>query len=212
MEVGCFESRLSRTELMLGPARSQDGRLVLLSGVNSAEPADRKSRWGDSSGEWMKKLYEYLCLGELFLVKVAFFSLVLLVFIAAFTRYIGYPINWSVDMAQCLFAWCTFIAADIALRNNKLMKVDFFVAKLPERYRNKIELLNLIIILAFLLALIGYGSYLSYTTRFRTFQGIPGFSYTWVTLSVPVGSLLMSITTALNIRAILREIRAVSAA
>ena len=160
----------------------------------------------------MKKIYEYLCLGELFLVKVAFVALVLLVFIAAFTRYIGYPINWSVDMAQCLFAWCTFIAADIAMRNNKLMKVDFFVAKLPDRYRNKIELLNLIIILVFLLALIGYGSYLSYTTRFRTFQGIPGFSYTWVTLSVPVGSLLMSITTALNIRAILREIRTASAA
>ena len=160
----------------------------------------------------MKKFYEYICLGELFLVKVAFVSLVLLVFIAAFTRYIGYPINWSVDMAQCLFAWCTFLAADIAMRNNKLMKVDFFVAKLPERYRSGIELMNLLIILLFLVALVGYGSWLSYTTRFRTFQGIPGFSYTWVTLSVPVGSLLMAITTVLNIRAILSEIRAVHAA
>jgi len=160
----------------------------------------------------MKKLYGYVCLGELFVVKVAFVFLVLLVFIAAFTRYIGYPINWSVDMAQCLFAWCTFLAADIAMRNNKLMKVDFFVNKLPERYRNKIELLNLTIIFVFLIALIGYGSYLSYTTRFRTFQGIPGFSYTWVTLSVPLGSLLMSITTALKIRAVLDEIRTVTAA
>jgi len=154
----------------------------------------------------MKKLYEAICLGELLLVKVAFVSLVLLVFIAAFTRYIGYPINWSVDMAQCLFAWCTFLAADIAMRDNKLMRVDFFVAKLPERYRSRIELLNLTIILIFLLALIGYGFWLSYTTRFRTFQGIPGFSYTWVTLSVPVGGLLMAITTALNIRGILSEI------
>lgn len=149
----------------------------------------------------MKKLYSYICLGELFFVKLAFVSLVLLVFIAAFTRYIGYPINWSVDMAQCLFAWCTFLAADIAMRSNKLMRVDFFVNKLPERYSRTIELLNLIIILVFLMALIGYGSWLSYTTRFRTFQGIPGFSYTWVTLSVPVGGLLMSITTALNIKA-----------
>ena len=158
----------------------------------------------------MKKLYEVICLGELFLVKVAFVTLVLLVFIAAFTRYIGYPINWSVDMAQCLFAWCTFLAADIAMRNNKLMKVDFFVAKLSERSRNIIELINLVIILVFLLALIGYGSHLSYTTRFRTFQGIPGFSYTWVTLSVPVGGFLMSITTVLNIRTILRQIKTVS--
>jgi len=146
-------------------------------------------------------------MGELLFVKVAFVSLVLLVFIAAFTRYIGYPINWSVDMAQCLFAWCTFLAADIAMRNNKLMRVDFFVKKLPEQFRSKIELLNLIIIFVFLIALIGYGFYLSYTTRFRTFQGIPGFSYTWVTLSVPLGSLLMSITTVQKIKAALDEIR-----
>ena len=155
----------------------------------------------------MKKLYGYICLGELLFVKVAFVSLVLLVFIAAFTRYIGYPINWSVDMAQCLFAWCTFLAADIAMRNEKLMKVDFFVRKLPERLQVKVELLNLLIILVFLAALVGYGIWLSYTTRFRTFQGIPGFSYTWVTLSVPVGSLLMSITTVLNIRGVRNKIR-----
>ena len=160
----------------------------------------------------MKKIYNHIGVGELLVVKMAFVSLVLLVFIAAFTRYIGYPINWSVDMAQCLFAWCTFLAADIAMRNNKLMKVDFFVNKLPENYKTKIELLNMIIILVFLMALIAYGSWLSYTTRFRTFQGIPGFSYTWVTLSVPIGSLLMSITTVLNIRVIINEIRAVKAA
>ena len=179
--------------------------------INSTETAGAKSQRVGGCGGLMKKLYDYVCRGELLFVKVAFVSMVLLVFIAAFTRYIGYPINWSVDMAQCLFAWCTFLAADIAMRSNKLMSVDFFVKRLPEHYRNKVELLNLIIILAFLMALIGYGSWLSYTTRFRTFQGIPGFSYTWVTLSVPLGSLLMSITTALNIRTTLNEISTVNA-
>lgn len=51
-----------------------------------------------------------------------------------------------------------------------------------------------------LVALIGFGVWLSYTTRFRSFQGIPWFSYTRVTLSVPVGGLLMLITTTLKIR------------
>jgi TRAP-type C4-dicarboxylate transport system permease small subunit len=92
------------------------------------------------------------------------------------------------------------------------MRVDFFVNKLPEHLRTKVELLNLIIILAFLMALIGFGCWLSYTTRFRTFQGIPGFSYTWVTLSVPVGGLLMSITTVLNIKTILNQNQAGSPA
>ena len=153
----------------------------------------------------MKILYEYICKFEAIFVKVLFVFLVALVFIAAFTRYIGYPINWSVDMAQCLFAWCTFLAADIAMRKDKLMKVDFVVAKLSEKYRDIIEYINLFVILIFLLALIGFGIWLSYTTRFRSFQGIPGFSYTWVTLSVPVGSSLMVITTILKIREKIRS-------
>jgi TRAP-type C4-dicarboxylate transport system permease small subunit len=201
-----------RIELRLDPGGRQDSRVGLPSGVDSSEPAGGKSRPVGGCGGLMKKLYDYVCIGELLFVKVAFVFLVLLVFVAAFTRYIGYPINWSVDMAQCLFAWCTFLAADIAMRNNKLMRVDFFVNKLPEHHRGKVELANLIIILAFLLALIGYGCWLSYTTRFRTFQGIPGFSYTWVTLSVPIGALFMSITTALNIRAIFNKNRAVNPA
>ena len=152
----------------------------------------------------MKKVYALICTCETIVVKVFFVFLVGLVFIAAFTRYIGYPINWSVDMAQCLFAWCTFLAADIAMRNDKLMKVEFFIQKLSEKNRNVIEIINLLVILIFLAALIGFGVWLSYTTRFRAFQGIPGFSYTWVTLSVPVSGSLMLITTALKIREILK--------
>jgi TRAP-type C4-dicarboxylate transport system permease small subunit len=148
----------------------------------------------------MKKLYEVICKCETFIIKVFLIFMVGLVFIAASTRYVGYPINWSVDMAVCLFAWCTFLGGDVAMRNNKLMNVDFLIRKLPEKSRNLIEILNLFIILIFLAALIGYGIWLSYTTRFRTFQGIPGFSYTWVTLSVPVAGILMVITTILKIR------------
>jgi TRAP-type C4-dicarboxylate transport system permease small subunit len=106
-------------------------------------------------------------------------------------------------MAVCLFAWCTFLGGDVAMRNNKLMNVEFLVGKLPVKYRNSIELINLFVILIFLLAFIGYGIKLSYTTRFRQFQGIPGFSYTWVTISVPIAGTLMVITTINKIRAIL---------
>ena len=148
----------------------------------------------------MKKLYEYICNGEIFLIKVFLVFFVALVFLAAATRYIGYPINWSVDIAVCLFAWCTFLGGDVAMRKNKLMNLDFFISKLPEKNKNVIELINFFIILIFLAAFIGYGAKLSYTTRFRAFQGIPWFSYTWVTISVPIGSMLMVITTILKIR------------
>ena len=155
----------------------------------------------------MKKLYEYICKCEIFTIKVFLVFFVGLIFIAASSRYMGYPINWSVDIAVCLFAWCTFLGADVAMRNNKLMNVDFFINKLPGKNKKFIVIINLFIILIFLATLIGFGVWLSYTTRFRSFQGIPGFSYTWVTLSVPVGGLLMMITTMLKIRDQLVSIR-----
>jgi TRAP-type C4-dicarboxylate transport system permease small subunit len=62
------------------------------------------------------------------------------------------------------------------------------------------------IVVIFLVGMIGYGLWLSYTTRLRTFQGIPGFSYTWVTLSVPVGCGLMLITAILKIKTFLRAL------
>lgn len=153
----------------------------------------------------MKKAYEYLCKFEGFIVKALLVFMVGLVFLAAATRYAGYPINWSVDVAVCLFAWCTFLGGDVAMRNKKLMKVDFLIGKLSAKNKKRIEILNLVIILVFLAAMIGFGLWLSYTTRFRSFQGIPGFSYTWVTLSVPVGSILMMITAALQIREMMED-------
>lgn len=153
----------------------------------------------------MKNAYEYLCKCEGFIVKASLVFMVGLVFLAAATRYAGYPINWSVDVAVCLFAWCTFLGGDVAMRNKKLMKVDFLIGKLSAKNKKRMEILNLLIILVFLAAMIGFGLWLSYTTRFRSFQGIPGFSYTWVTLSVPVGSILMMITAALQIREMLED-------
>ena len=46
---------------------------------------------------------------------------------------------------------------------------------------------------------------MAYLTRFRSFQGIPGFSYTWVTLSVALGSLLMLLTALGKLRELLRR-------
>jgi len=62
---------------------------------------------------------------------------------------------------------------------------------------------NYLIILAFLVALIYFGIKLSFITRARSFQGIPGFSYTWVTLSIPVGATLQIVTVVIKLRELL---------
>jgi hypothetical protein len=48
------------------------------------------------------------------------------------------------------------------------------------------------------------GVYLSWISRARSFQGIPEISYSWVTLSLPVGAVLLLISTALKVRGEMR--------
>jgi len=152
----------------------------------------------------MKTFYGYLCKMESFIAQTTLWAMVALIFAAGIARLLLYPINWAIDMSTCLFAWSCFLSADIAWREDKLMNVDILIRKFPENARLHLKLLNYTILFGFLLYLIVCGIWLSYTTRARTFQGIPGFSYTWVTLSVPVGALCLLLTTILKF---VRDIR-----
>lgn len=148
----------------------------------------------------LKRTYAFVCQVEAIIAKTTLFLMVMLVCIAGIMRSIGYPLNWAVDMATFLFGWSCFLSADIAWRENKLITVDIFIKGLSKKTKWYLRMINYVLIAVFLVYLIVFGIWLSYTTRARTFQGIPGFSYTWVTLSLPVGALLMLITTVLKVK------------
>lgn len=141
------------------------------------------------------RFYELVGRAEKLIVGFLLVIIVCTIFAAGFGRSLGYPIRWAMDFSTFLFAWAVFFGADVAMREDRHMNVEILVSKLPKRVQSYLILLNYVIIIIFLIFLIVYGIKLSYITRFRAFQGIPGFSYTWVTLSVPVGciSLLMTI-------------------
>lgn len=153
---------------------------------------------------WLKALYERLCAAEAFLAITFLVLMVILIFLGGVLRMAGTPINWSGDAATAFFAWACFLAADIAWRRNSLMAIEVLTAKLPERAQAALRLINYAIIVAFLVYLIVMGVYLSWISRVRSFQGIPEVSYSWVTMSLPLGALLLLITTALKVRAELK--------
>ena len=148
----------------------------------------------------MIKCYEFICEKEMQIAKYALGVLSLLVFVAAVARSLHYPMNWAMDAATFLFAWTVFLGADAAMRLDRLFCIEVLTSKLSWKAQLYLKMINYTIIAIFLLGMIGYGLPLSYTTRFRGFQGIPGFSYTWVTLSVPIGCALMLITAILKIK------------
>ena len=154
----------------------------------------------------MIKFYEFICKQEMQIAKYALGSLSLLVFVAAVARTLHYPLNWAMDAATFLFAWTVFLVADAAMRLDRLFCIEVVTSRLSPKAQLYLKIINYLIIAVFLAGMIGYGLPLSYMTRFRAFQGIPGFSYSWVTLSVPIGCALMLVTAILKIRTFWRLI------
>ncbi|MGQ0545042.1 MAG: TRAP transporter small permease [Betaproteobacteria bacterium] len=149
----------------------------------------------------MKRLYERVIAAEAVIAAVFLLAMVLLIFAAGVTRLFGYPINWAVDVATCLFAWAVFFCADIAWRRGNLMSIEVVTSRLPPRLQAACRLLNYLIISAFLLYAIVMGLWLSWISRERSFQGMPEVSYSWVTMAMPEGAALLLATTALKARA-----------
>jgi TRAP-type C4-dicarboxylate transport system permease small subunit len=153
----------------------------------------------------MQKLYERVCAAEAWVAAALLILMVALIFLGGVMRMLGQPINWSSDAATCFFAWACFLCADIAWRNDALMSIDIVTERLPRNLQKRVIYCNYAIITGFLLYVLVGGLWLSWISRARSFQGIPEISYSWITLSMPVGAALLLVTAALKIRAELRS-------
>jgi TRAP-type C4-dicarboxylate transport system permease small subunit len=152
----------------------------------------------------VKWLYERVIAAEGLLAAALLVLMVALIFLGGVSRVLGYPLNWSTDFATAFFAWAAFLCADIAWRRNSLMSIEVLTRRLPPRLQAACRLVNYLVITLFLLYAIGMGVWLSWISRERSFQGIPEVSYSWVTMSMPVGACLLLITTLLKVKSELR--------
>lgn len=143
----------------------------------------------------MRKIYDMIGKFEALAAGILLILMVLLIFSGGLARLAAHPLNWTIDFATCFFAWACFICADIAWRRNALMSIDLLTERLPASGQRMLTYLNYVILVAFLLFVVVYGVQLAWTSRARSFQGIPWISYSWVTASLPFGALLLTLTT-----------------
>ena len=132
------------------------------------------------------------------IAMVALLATTLLIFLSSIMRTIGRPLNWSLEISMFIFAWCVFLSADVAFRENRMMNLDLFTNMLPRKVRLCLSLFCHLLILFFLWVVVIYGFDLTWRTRLRMFHGID-FSYAWVTLSLPAAAVFMSVTAAVKI-------------
>lgn len=153
----------------------------------------------------MRALYGWLLKLEAVLAGTFLLLMVAVIFLGGLARMLGQPLNWTIDLATCSFAWGCFLCADIAWRRDALMSIDLLEARLPHAVGRLVFYANHVMICLFLVYVVYAGAWLAWVSRARSFQGIPAVSYSWVTASIIVGGILLLITTLLKITHALRR-------
>ena len=121
-----------------------------------------------------------------------------MVFISAIARGLKHPLNWAQDMALLLFAWVVFLGADCALRRADFVRVDMVIRYFPHRLQKFLYYFFYIVSIGFLGILVRFGIPLCIENSKRLFQTL-GISYSWATVSAPVGAVLLTITIILRL-------------
>lgn len=147
----------------------------------------------------MRTLHRRLGKVEAVIAGTFLLAMVGLIFFGGLARLAAIPQNWTIDVATCLFAWACFLCADIAWRRDGLMSIELLTERLPPSVQRLLLHVNYALISGFLVYVIYAGIWLSWVSRARSFQGIPSISYSWVTMSLPVGAMLLLLTTAIKI-------------
>ena len=152
----------------------------------------------------MKKLIQFGIWLEETSSQILLGFVVVLVFIAALTRYLGTPINWSVDIAQGIFVWVIYLGANQAWRKNRHLGIDMLFNRFHPSVQRILVVFIYGIILVFLALIIVNGIYIAIVNAGRIMNNIP-VSYSFVTIAVPVGSFLMLLTTLEKLLALFRR-------
>ena len=127
-----------------------------------------------------------------------------LIFVSAIMRYIGKPINWANDIALLLFSWLVFFGADLIMREKNLVDVDLVLQRFSLKARKFIRIASQLIIIIFLASLVRYGFPLAIESYSRKFSNM-NLSYSWATISVPIGSIMLIVTSIINLRKMLHS-------
>ena len=146
----------------------------------------------------LKAIYRVFCKIEETIVAVFVAVITFLIFISALARGIGHPINWAPDTSLLLLSWVVFLGADTALRRADFIRVDMLLLRFPPKLQKFLYYLYYAGIIAFLLLIIRFGIPLSLENTKRNFQGME-ISYSWATISAPVGAALMILTIILKL-------------
>jgi TRAP-type C4-dicarboxylate transport system permease small subunit len=146
----------------------------------------------------IKAFYSGFCKVEETIVAVFVAVITFLIFVSAIARGLNHPLNWAPDTSLLLLAWVIFLGADSALRRSDFIRVDMLLKYFPQKLQEFLYYFFYVVTIIFLGILTRYGIPLCFENSKRNFQALT-ISYSWATISVPVGAILMTITIVLKL-------------
>src|SRR5215218_8031397 len=83
-------------------------------------------------------------------------ALISLVLIGVVFRYfLSSPVVWIDEVASIVFIWLSMLGAVLAIHRGEHLRLTLFLRFIPQRYRGLVDLAALLIVAAFLMAMIG---------------------------------------------------------
>ncbi|MCS0495802.1 TRAP transporter small permease [Ancylobacter sp. MQZ15Z-1] len=138
----------------------------------------------------MSKIFDRV---EEILALVFLAGTVTAVLVGAVGRSVGVPIPAGPEIAQLLLIWTCMFGADLTIKRGDHIRISALPDALAPRYRRVLIVVSLASILAFLAYVAWLGFQLAMSNWARP-MGTSGLSYAWVTLALPVGSVLMIVS------------------
>lgn len=120
-------------------------------------------------------------------------GVVLAVLAGAIGRAVGHPVPAGPEIAQLLLIWTCMLGADLILKRGEHIRISALPDALPAVGRGALHLVCVLAILGFL----AYGGWLGVrlaASNWARELGTSGLSYGWVTLALPVGCALMTLS------------------
>jgi TRAP-type C4-dicarboxylate transport system permease small subunit len=113
------------------------------------------------------------------------------VFLGVFFRYVlRDPLIWSGELALICFAWLIFLGAGLATKHKAHMSIDALARYFPESVRTVLHQVTLVLVMFLLVILVVFGFKHAFSTHNIKTTALQ-LPWTYVFLSVPVGSLMM---------------------
>jgi TRAP-type C4-dicarboxylate transport system permease small subunit len=106
-----------------------------------------------------------------------------------FTRYVlGDPSSWTEELATFLLIWVALLGAAVALGRGAHLGIDYFVSKLPDKTRVRIELFafTCMALFSLLVMVIGGASLVGHTFYLQQISPALHLEMGYVYLAVPI--------------------------